>query len=143
MAYRLSRSRHIIETLELTDDSGRVIKTIDVTIDVSVIAKEYRNLCEKLGSIERQLKAAQKSKNAEEFDRTCELYGETITTLLRLIFGEKNAQILLGYYENNYFEMSIKLVPFIFDVISPKIVEAVKAEKQQLAVQYRRGRKWR
>lgn len=143
MAYQLSRTRKIIETLELTGDNGKVTKTIDVNLDVGIIAKEYRDLCEKLGKAERQLKEAQKHNDTETFEKTFEAYGETIIALLRLIFGENNAQTLLDYYENNYFEMSIKLVPFIFDVISPKIIEAVKAEKQQLAVQYRRGRKWR
>ncbi|MGN0596353.1 MAG: hypothetical protein ACI4J1_03370 [Ruminiclostridium sp.] len=43
--------------------------------------------------------------------------------------------------------MSIKLVPFIFDVISPKIIEGIKVEKQQLISQYnrkerRKAKKW-
>lgn len=143
MAYRLSRSKRIVETLELTDDTGRVINTVDVNVDAGLIAKEYRNLCEKLGVVERQLKEAQRHKDMEVFENCLEAYGKAVIALLRLIFGEKNAQVLLDYYENNYFEMSVKLVPFIFDVISPKIIEAVKAEKQELAMQYRKGRKWR
>lgn len=147
MAYQLSRTRKIIETLELTDNNGKVIKTIDIHLDVGIIAKEYRDLCEKLGKAERQLKEAQKHNDTETFDKTLEAYGETIIALLRLIFGEENAQVLLDYFENNYFEMSIKLIPFIFDVLSPKIIEGIKAEKQQLLSQYdrkqrRKAKKW-
>lgn len=147
MAYQLSRTRKIIETLELTDNNGKVIKTIDIHLDVGIIAKEYRDLCEKLGEAERQLKEAQKHNDTETFDKTLEAYGETIIALLRLIFGEENAQVLLDYFENNYFEMSIKLIPFIFDVLSPKIIEGIKAEKQQLLSQYdrkqrRKAKKW-
>lgn len=147
MAYQLSRTRKIIETLELTDNNGKVIKTIDVHLDVGIIAKEYRDLCEKLGKAERQLKEAQKQNDTELFEKTLEVYGEAIIALLRLIFGEENAQVLLDYFENNYFEMAIKLIPFIFDVISPKIIEGIKAEKQQLLSQYnrkerRKAKKW-
>ena len=147
MAYQLSRTRKIIETLELTDNNGKVIKTIDIHLDVGIIAKEYRDLCEKLGKAERQLKEAQKHNDTETFDKTLEAYGETIIALLRLIFGEENAQVLLDYFENNYFEMSVKLIPFIFDVLSPKIIEGIKAEKQQLLSQYdrkqrRKAKKW-
>ena len=147
MAYQLSRTRKIIESLELTDDNGNVIKAIYVNLDVGMVAKEYRNLCDKLGKAERQLKEAQKHNDTETFDKTLEAYGETIIALLRLIFGEENAQVLLDYYENNYFEMSIKLVPVIFDVISPKIIEGIKAKKQQLISQYnrkerRKAKKW-
>lgn len=147
MAYQLSRTRKIIETLELTDNNGKVIKTIDVHLDVGIIAKEYRDLCEKLGKAERQLKEAQKQNDTELFEKTLEVYGEAIIALLRLIFGEENAQVLLDYFENNYFEMSIKLIPFIFDVLSPKIIEGIKAEKQQLLSQYdrkerRKAKRW-
>lgn len=147
MAYQLSRTRKIIETLELTDNNGKVIKTIDVHLDVGIIAKEYRDLCEKLGKAERQLKEAQKQNDTELFEKTLEVYGEAIIALLRLIFGEENAQVLLDYFENNYFEMAIKLIPFIFDVLSPKIIEGIKAEKQQLLSQYdrkerRKAKKW-
>ncbi len=147
MAYQLSRTRKIIETLELTGDNGKVTKTIDVNLDVGIIAKEYRDLCEKLGKAERQLKEAQKQNDTELFEKTLEVYGEAIIALLRLIFGEENAQVLLDYFENNYFEMAIKLIPFIFDVLSPKIIEGIKAEKQQLLSQYnrkerRKAKKW-
>lgn len=136
MAIQISRSRRLIDTLELLDDNGAVAHTININLDISAITKEYKNLCGTLAATENQLNAAQKNNDTEAFDMVCTLYGNTIISLLNLIFGAANAQILLDFYENNYFEMSIKLAPIIFDVIAPKIAEEINAEKMLLTKQY-------
>jgi hypothetical protein len=71
-----------------------------------------------------------------------EKLGEAILNLFVVIFGQEQAQKLVDFYGESYTEMLADVVPFINDVVAPKINEAQKrimAQYQAAKVQ-RQGR---
>lgn len=53
------------------------------------------------------------------------------------MFGEDGATKILKFYENNYFEMSMEVFPFIIDVVVPQIQKSLVAQRERLAGQYK------
>lgn len=52
--------------------------------------------------------------------------------IFELIFGEDGTKRLLEFFEDNYIEMGIQVVPFINAVIVPKINETLRNRKAQI-----------
>ena len=57
--------------------------------------------------------------------------------MFALVFGEDGATKILKFYENNYFEMSMEVFPFIIDVVVPQIQKSLVAQRERLAGQYK------
>ena len=56
-----------------------------------------------------------------------------------MIFGDQQTTRLLAFYENNYTELLLDIVPFINDVILPPIKELKEERKKQLVDAVRRA----
>lgn len=132
MAYQVTRSKRITETLELTDEKGNVVESIDVNLDADAVCTAFRKKQTEVIDAERRLKEIRK--NGVETDLECayEAYGNAVIAIFELIFGEDGTKKLLEFFEDNYIEMGIQVVPFINAVIVPKINETLRNRKAQI-----------
>ena len=124
--YQVTRKNKITETLQLCHADGSVAHTISVDLNVDQIAARVNKAWEVLGAAQNTLTEDPKS------DAALEAYGEAVLALFDVIFGEKNREKIVSFYESNYSEMLLDLFPFINEVVMPQIREATAARREQL-----------
>lgn len=98
MAYQVTRSKRITETLELTDEKGNVVESIDVNLDADAVCTAFRKKQTEVIDAERRLKEIRK--NGVETDLECayEAYGNAVIAIFELIFGEDGTKRLLEFF---------------------------------------------
>ncbi len=133
MSYRVQRSRKIVDKLELCDENGCVVKTLDIYVDIDAIAGELRKRLTNIITAEKQLKNARRENYAE----LLELYGQTVADVFCVCFGKENAEIITEHFEGNYIEMSAALTPYIYEVILPAVNTALTERKKSMRALYR------
>ena len=137
MAYQVTRSKRITETLELTDENGKVVESIDVNLDADAVCTAYRKNQIAIIDAERRLKDVHRKGSQTDLDAAYEAYGDAMLGIFGLVFGEDGTKKILDFYENNYVEMGLQIVPFIRGVVIPKLDEALKCRKQQMKNLYK------
>ena len=110
MAYELKRSKKIIEEIKL--DNGTIIKA---ELNIHNIIMEYTKAYNNMIRLEKKLQDL----TPENTDQLYEEIGQTVIKLMQIIFGNQNTDILLKYYENNYFELAENMQNFIINKIQP------------------------
>ena len=125
MAYQIKKSSKITESLEFLDDNDNVALSIDVEIDVDKIAAEYR-------TTEVELMEYNKSAQAGGSEAV-RAYGAAVVEFFNLIFGEKNTEKMVAYFDGKFSDMFIQTAPFIQDVIKPAIMRSVQQKRQMMA----------
>lgn len=123
------KSRKLSSCLIKTEN---VIDSIDIDIDADAVCTAFRKKQTEVIDAERRLKEIRK--NGVETDLECayEAYGNAVIAIFELIFGEDGTKKLLEFFEDNYIEMGIQVVPFINAVIVPKINETLRNRKAQI-----------
>lgn len=137
--YQARRSEKLTDTLQLCDKSGNVVHSLNIEVDIDAISSGFRITLDKLQDAERRLKENQKKGDAVAFEKAYEDYGKTLTEMFYATFGAKNAQIIIDFYENNYVEMSVEMMPYIIDVLIPLIYGAIERKKKKLKNAARRS----
>jgi hypothetical protein len=132
MAYQVTRSKRITETLELTDEKGNVVESINVNLDADAVCTAFRKKQTEVIDAERRLKEIRKNGGETDLECAYEAYGNAVIAIFELIFGEDGTKRLLDFFEDNYIEMGIQVVPFINAVIVPKINETLRNRKAQI-----------
>ncbi|MGN0619085.1 MAG: hypothetical protein ACI4J7_08705 [Ruminiclostridium sp.] len=138
MKYRIGRTEKLNDVIELTDESGNVVKSLEITIDVDIAAKDLTQKYYNFINISRQLKEAQKINDKNEFFKLANLYTLAIDELFEICFGEANRLAIYEFYENNYLEMAQQLVPYIFNRLIPAVNKAVQQKKNNLKKAFKR-----
>lgn len=123
------------EELELLNEDGSVFQTIIVELKVDEIIKEFR--AKQLELIHAQ----QALKNSTSDKEKIEKLGNAVISFFELIFGEKQSELIINYYEKNYTEMVTDIFPFINEKITPAITLAVNEYKSKLSKNYNRKQK--
>ncbi|MHB1152098.1 MAG: hypothetical protein ACYCWE_09625 [Eubacteriales bacterium] len=118
---KIQRKQKVVEKLELCDENGEVKITIDVVIDVDRMMSE-------INKAQNQVIRAQMDVNKVKNEINIQNYGVAILELIRVIFGEKDAEQILRHYDGSYSEMLEDIMPFISESIMPKI-QKVAAER--------------
>lgn len=143
MAYKASRSARLNETLELVDAKGSTVHLINIDLDVDGMAQEFNKRYNSVIAAEKAAKAVSYKEITEMTDEAAQAinnavaaFGAAAVSLFKLIFGEENTAAILDFYENKYIEMCINIVPFITDVIVPKIKQSTKEAQTRLAENY-------
>lgn len=85
--------------------------------------------------------AKRKVETAEDLQGVFETLGNAMVDLLQAVFGEENAKILLDFYEDSYIEMSREVLPFISNVVIPRMIEIRKDNQKALLGKYNRKQK--
>ena len=110
--YQLKKTVPFEDDIELRDESGKVMRTIHVSICMDKLLDRYNETI-------NALKAAQVAIDPKD-EQSLEAYGNIVMQLLRLIFGA-DADVILSHYEGRYLEMLDHIMPYIFNTIGPEL----------------------
>jgi len=140
MAYQIKRTEKIHDTLELCGEDGAVMETLDFVTDIDAVAGELQKHMVGITEAERALKKAADDK---EYAAAYEHYGRAVNGVFAVCFGSENAEKIRGFYEDNYIEMSLALVPYIYEVILPRVNECLTRRREQLKNIYKGKRRFK
>lgn len=135
---QIKRTEKIRDTLELCTEQGEVREKLEFTVDIDAIAGELRRNLTDITSAEQALKKAASDK---DYRAAYEQYGNAVRGVFAVCFGRENAERICGFFEGNYIEMSVAIVPYIYDVILPRVNECISRRREQLRGIYRKGKK--
>lgn len=138
--YQIKRSEKIRDTLELCAEDGNPAVNLEIEVDIDAIAGELRRNLTDITTAEQALKRAASDK---DYTAAYEQYGKAVRGVFAVCFGRENAETICGFFGGNYVEMSVAIVPYIYDVILPRVNECIARRREQLKGIYRRGKKLR
>lgn len=133
--YEIKRREHIAATVRVIGTDGEYV---DFTTDISVddIMREFTQVLKSVEVGQAVLADAKNAGDAEVMEKTYEALGGLVTSLMRMTFGDENGAKLLMLYNNAYIELLEDVLPFIRDVVAPKVsarldeqAEKYKAER--------------
>ena len=110
--YQLKKDVPFEDNIELLDESGKVVRTIHVSLCMNKLLGRYNETV-------NALKAAEVAIDPKD-EKSLEAYGQIVMQLLRLIFGD-DADVILAHYEGRYLEMLDNIMPYIFHTIGPEL----------------------
>ena len=110
--YQLKKNVPFEDDIELLDESGKVVRTIHVSLCMNKLLGRYNETV-------NVLKAAEIAIDPKD-EQSLEAYGKIVMQLLRLIFGA-DADVILAHYEGRYLEMLDNIMPYIFHTIGPEL----------------------
>ena len=110
--YQLKKNVPFEDDIELLDESGKVVRTIHVSLCMNKLLGRYSETV-------NALKAAEVAIDPKD-EQSLEAYGQIVMQLLRLIFGA-DADVILAHYEGRYLEMLDNIMPYIFHTIGPEL----------------------
>ena len=110
--YQLKKDVPFEDDIELLDESGKVVRTIHVSLCMNKLLGRYNETV-------NALKAAEVAIDPKD-EQSLEAYGQIVMQLLRLIFGA-DADVILAHYEGRYLEMLDNIMPYIFHTIGPEL----------------------
>ncbi len=142
MAYQANRSKKYVEDFELVDAEGNIKHTLHISLDADdMTAKINRKYVALTRALSETTEAKRKVETAEDLQGVFETLGNAMVDLLQAVFGEENAKILLDFYEDSYIEMSREVLPFISNVVIPRMIEIRKDNQKALLGKYNRKQK--
>ena len=110
--YQLKKNVPFEDDIELLDESGKVARTIHISLCLDKLLGRYNETV-------NALKAAEIAIDPKD-EQSLEAYGQIVMQLLRLIFGA-DADVILAHYEGRYLEMLDNIMPYIFHTIGPEL----------------------
>lgn len=142
MAYQAKRSKKYVEDFELVDAEGNIKHTLHISLDADdMTVKINRKYVALTRTLSETTEAKRKVETAEDLQGVFETLGNAMVDLLQAVFGEENAKILLDFYEDSYIEMSREVLPFISNVVIPRMIEIRKDNQKALLGKYNRKQK--
>ena len=142
MAYQAKRSKKYVEDFELVDAEGNIKHTLHISLDADdMTVKINRKYVALTRALSETTEAKRKVDTAEDLQGVFETLGNAMVDLLQAVFGEENAKILLDFYEDSYIEMSREVLPFISNVVIPRMIEIRKDNQKALLGKYNRKQK--
>ena len=110
--YQLKKNVPFEDDIELLDESGKVVRTIHISLCLDKLLGRYNETI-------NALKAAEIAIDPKN-EQSLEAYGQIVMQLLRLIFGA-DADVILAHYDGRYLEMLDNIMPYIFHTIGPEL----------------------
>ena len=132
--YQIKRSEKLRDTLELRNEDGTTGATLEFVVDIDAVAGELRRNIADITAAEKALKKAASDK---DYGEAYAQYGRAVDGIFAVCFGAENARRIAEFFEGNYIEMSFAIVPYIYEVILPRVNESLKRRREQLKNIYR------
>lgn len=122
MAYNLKRTEKFTDTIDLVKEDGTAVKSFTFTIDIDKIADGVRKSYMQVIEAEKQLRSMA---GTQLYHEALAHFGTAVHAIMEFCFGTENARTVADYFGNDYVEISIALVPYIYNTIIPKTTEAI------------------
>lgn len=121
------KNNHEIKEDLCIQTPGKPDVVIHVHINVDKIMFKYNRARKNIGEMQHRLEEDPESEEAMTG------YGAAILSLFELLFGEENTQKIVDVYENRYTDMLSDISPFIVEVVTPKMEDAVQNYVEKFA----------
>lgn len=141
MSYQAKRNKSFQEILELIDENGKIIHSIPVILDADVVAKQLSEKYIALVQAQKNLAAIQTDVKSEEAGIAMETIGNGVVDLFQAVFGAEDTKTIIEFYESRYIEMCRQVIPFIVQVVIPKVREMAQESRNQVIQGYNRKQK--
>lgn len=122
MAYNLKRTEKLTDTINLVKEDGTAAKSFTFTIDIDKIADGVRKSYTQVIEAEKQLRI---TAGTQSYHEALVHFGIAVHAIMEFCFGVENARIVADFFGGDYVEISIALVPYIYNTIIPKTTEAI------------------
>lgn len=124
MAYRIQKAPHVREEVTVEDENGKEL-TVSVDLDVHQVLRQYAEAADRLAEAERRVRDLQKQGiDSDNLDEVYAALGSAVINLFAVVFGPEQTGEIVEFYQGNHTEMLADFVPFLQDVVVPKIREA-------------------
>ena len=139
MAWQAKRSRTFRDDFELVDENGNVVHTIHVSLDADdMTVKISRKYTALVRAMSETTEMKRKAESAEELENCMEKLGQAVIDMLEAVFGEEDTKSIVEFYENRYIEMSREVLPFISQVVIPRMQELAAENRKSIRQKYNR-----
>lgn len=139
MAWQAKRSRTIQEDFELVDENGNVVHTLHVSLDADdMTVKISRKYTALVRAMSETTEMKRKAESAEELENCMEKLGQAVIDMLEAVFGVEDTKTIVEFYENRYIEMSREVLPFISQVVIPRMQELAAENRKSIRQKYNR-----
>lgn len=118
------RRAKAIETFALADEEGNIVKKYDVDCDPETRLIEYTRAKNRVIRAE-QIIAQEPSEDSYE------AYGQAVLDMMGVFFGAESTQEILDFFDGRYAEMLLAVLPFVRDVLEPKMREISDKQMQE------------
>ena len=143
MAYKIQKQQNITEELELYNEQGERVATIEVRLDRDGLAEKlsakhvaliraYQNLVE--------LQKKSKSGNSIDYDKALEETGQAVIDMFEAVFGKADSDTIREFYGNNTLQMCREVLPFITDVVLPAVRKLGQLKRKKSVDSYKKKR---
>ena len=132
MAFKLKRFKKI-ESLELVNEEGTTEKVITVRLDRAGLAMKASKKYVEIQRLQAMAEKARGKENAEDAEELVTKLGQTVIDFFEIIFGEEDTKVILEFYEGNYIEMALEVMPFIQEKVLPT-VRAIAQQNRRTAM---------
>lgn len=137
MAYQAKRKQHYIEQLELVDENGKVVHVLNVDLDPAEMAEKLSNKYVDLLKAKEEAGAIDR-KNLESIPAAYEKLGNAVMSLIGAVFGEKDTKTIYAFYGARYNEIVTEIIPFVVNVVVPKVRELAQEQRKSTMQKYNR-----
>lgn len=139
MAYQAKRKKKFVEDFQLVEENGNLFKTLHIQLDADdMLAKINRKYTELCKALTETTEIKRKSQSAEELGDCIETLGNAVIQLFEAVFGEEDAKTIVEFYDNRYIEMCQEVVPFIRNVVIPRVTKIKRENRKTILNSYRR-----
>lgn len=133
----LKRTPKVQETLKIGD------KKIDIKLDVEKIAMEFFRRINDTIAAEQAIRDLDVQKSPEKIAKAIDAYSTALVSLFVCVFGEDATNAIVKFYENDYMEMQIEVLPVITEKIMPAMREGMNRMRKAAAQQYKNSKRGR
>ena len=125
--FPLKRTAPFEDDIDLLDESGNVVKTIHLSLDLETIALRYTAGL-------RRLEMAEKT--AMPYDSaSTSMYGAFVIEFLQVIFGD-DTEAVLAHFKGHYMDMLNQVLPYIYQRIGQRIQAIRESENMTGGVRH-------
>ena len=136
MAYQAKRTRVFKEEFQLIDEDGKIVKTLFVELDPSIMAQ---NLSRKYVDLQRALVAVEKAETNKE--NMYETVGKSMREIMETVFGVEGAKTIVEFYSERYIEMCREVLPFVSEIVIPQVRKLAQENRKNIVAGYNRKSK--
>ena len=137
MAYQAKRHNTYTEEFELVNEFGEVVHTLHVSIDPGSMVEKLSGQYTELLRTQTEIQSIDPEEKGELIGAYQKL-GNAVIAILKSVFGDDDTEIILEFYNNRYNEMALEVMPFITDVVIPKIREITQQNRKSIQQKYNR-----
>lgn len=121
--YELKRNKLVDLAVQMDGEK------IPVVLDIGKQGTDFNRRYSALVNAEIELKATISSFNAgtatpEELEKAQAVYGDGVTAVIELLFGKAGAEKIFAYFDRDYTDLLLAIIPFVRDEVVPALSKA-------------------